>query len=281
MKTNIITFFFIALVATGLTFCGEEDQTKKEPLLTIETSPTAKPEDDAKSSGVYKGTFVGSSGSFKLIVEAGQVIGYLEVDGVEYILTTEDITPEDLGSAITNALFTDASGKVQLLFSVEADGKNPTVSLTIEGHEDVHVVVFKETSNTLLKIFEGFQYKTYPDKGVQVKAHLNIILNHDSVARVTFKSVEEFPLNNGVTGTHGAESWANDAYYWVGGDYYTTNILVYRYFPDPNNPTGPSLLEWFFAGLPMNYSDEEIHSKRQWAEGNFTYSDSTRLKRKL
>lgn len=268
-------------MAVNFTNCSEENESKKEALLKIETSPSAKAEDDAKSSGVYKGTFVGSSGSFKLIIEANQIIGYLVVDEKGYILTTEDITPSDLGNDITNALFTNANGEVQLLFSVEADGENPIVSLTIEGHSDVQVIVFKETSDVLLKIFEGFQYKSYPEQGVQVKSHLNIILNHDSVARVTLKSVEEFPLNNGVNGSHGTESWANDAYYWVGGDYYTTEIMVYRYFPNPENPMGPMLLEWFFSGLPMNYSDEEIHFKRQWQEGNFTYSDSTRLTRKL
>lgn len=262
MKGKIVAILITAFVATGLTFCSEEGETKKEPLLKIETSSSAKPEDDSKSSGVYKGTFVGSSGSFKLVIEAGQIFGYLVVDNIEYILSTEDIVPADLGMAITNALFTNANGTVKLYFSVEPDGENPTVDLTIVGHDNIEVVVFKETSDVLLKVFEGFQYKTYPQEGVQVKAHLNIILSRDSSARVTYKTTEEFKLNNGINGTHGEESWASDANYGPTQNATMDVIYVYRYYPNPENPVGPMLLEWFFSGDPMNYSDMQIDAKR-------------------
>jgi hypothetical protein len=281
MKREAIAIFIVAFTGIGLTFCSEESDTKKT-LLKIETSSSARAEDDSKSSGVYKGTFVGSSGSFKLIIEAGQIIGYLAVDGTEYLLTTEDISPEDLGNAITNALFTNVNQTVKLLFSVEVDGENPTATVVIDGHDDIQIVVYKETSDVLLKIFEGFQYKTYPELGVQVKAHLNIILNHDSLARVTYKTVDEVKLNNGINGTHGYESWASDAVYGPGSRVAFPDVIwIYRYYPDPNNPSGPNLVEHFFEGLSMNYSDQQIDAMRTWTEDSFTYSDSTRLKRKL
>lgn len=270
----------MAIVMVSFLSCSE-DEAKKEPVIAIENEPSAKAADDTKASGVYKGTFVGSSGSFKLIVEAGQVVGYLVVDGQEFILTSDDVTPESLNGAITNALFTDAGGKVELYFSVEADGENPTATLTIDGHEDVKVVVYKETSNTLLKIFEGFEYKTYPELGVQVKGHFNIILGQDSLARVAYKSIEEKSLNNGNSGSNGNQSWASEAIYHVLSFYPGDKITIYRYYPDPENPLGPQKVENVLYGDNLNYTDTKISATRHWTEGEFSYADSIRLLRKL
>src|SRR5690606_37461264 len=49
----------------------------------------------------------------------------------------------------------DVNGQtVQAYFSVDANGQNPVVQVAIPGH-DVSVAVYKETSTTLIKNFEG------------------------------------------------------------------------------------------------------------------------------
>lgn len=190
MKKTILSALLIGAVVIG---CKKEEvepqdltnQDNNPPTetvtLEVEDTPSANAADDNKSSGVYKGTFVGSSGSFKLTLEADNIKGTLVVDGVGYELTSSDVSNSDLGSAISNASFTDENGTVNLTFSVDANGQNPTVSLTITGHSNIEIVVSKETSNNQIKIYEGIQYWDNCD------LEANIALNSDNTAKGMYR----------------------------------------------------------------------------------------------
>lgn len=278
---------FVFVVASAIIFssCKKDDGpvspdgNTEEPELSIEPTPSANPEDNNKSSGIYKGTFVGSTGSFKLVLQSDQINGVIEVDGKGYNLTTTDIQASDLGSAISNAVFTDASGTVSLTFSVEADGSNPTVALQITGHSNVQAAVFKETSVNQVKVFEGYMYNTYPSSGVVCKVHLNVVLlEADTLAKVTYKETgEAISISDTSAGTCGStESWSADYVYHVNADSIEIYHWVEEVTGDPSTAMKDDLL---FE--QSTYSENTIFSVEEWSENGMNYADSTRLVRKL
>lgn len=281
MNRIILRLLFCAVILQSCGDTKETDDNLPPFVLDIENQPSAKPADDNKASGVYKGTFVGSTGTFKLIIQSNLIIGYLAIKNDDawpesYVLTTDDIEASDLNGAITNALFTNVDQTVKLYFSVNADGSNPEIELDIAGHETIDVAIYKETSETLIKIYEGFLYRTYVDEGVQVKAHFNVLLGPDSLARITYKSVEEYGLENGISGTKGEESYSSDANYRIDVWPNITQISIYRHIP---NPLDSYTSEFYFSSGEINGT--EIIHKTQWEQEGFIYADSARLKRVL
>ncbi len=281
----------LLLCSAMLQSCGDHADDNKLPpfVLEVENQPSAKPADDNKASGVYKGTFVGSTGTFKLIIQSDLIIGYLVVKNEDslwpesYVLTTNDIQASDLNGAVSNALFANTSQTVKLYFSVDANGSNPQVELHIAGHETIDVAVYKETSETLVKVYEGFLYRTYTDVGVQVKAHFNVLLGPDSLARVTYKTVEEYDLENGISGTKGEESYSSDANYRIDVWPSITQISVYRHILNPLYPGQPNMYisESYMVRGKVNETETEITYKYEWEQEGSIYADSARLARIL
>lgn len=266
MKARHFNFFLLGIMLLLIASCGEENETK-EPILEVETTPSAKPEDDTKASGVYKGSFVGSSGTFKLVVQLDMIAGFLSVDGARFLLTTKDITTADLGKAITNALFTDSQDWVRLRFSVDADGSNPIVDLEINGHTNIQVVVMKETSESQVLVYEGYRYSTHPLEGVYEKGIVNVVLDVDSVILIAYKTDSFVALNNGHTGTVPEEAWINNGIYYYQGD---QMIMTVNHQFKSIIPTGI-----------VNINEKEIWGSNQYEYENFPIADSVRLVRKL
>ncbi len=125
---------------------------------TCVTTPEAKAEHDAGSGGVYKGVIVGSSGTIALYLynTGTEVKALVSFDGKNATFTTQSLSSWSPGQAITNALFTGVIDGVNMsaYFSVDANGQNPKVQMTIPGHT-VTVAVYKETSTSLIKNYEG------------------------------------------------------------------------------------------------------------------------------
>lgn len=125
---------------------------------TCITTPEAKAQYDGNSGGVYKGVIVGSTGTIALYLynTGTEVQALVSFDGKSATLTTTSLGNWSPGQPISNALFTGTidGQTVQALFSVDANGQNPVVTVTIPGH-DVNVAVYKETSQNLVKSFEG------------------------------------------------------------------------------------------------------------------------------
>ncbi len=157
MKVIVTKFLTIILLISGtVCFLGckkestePEKEIKKED--TLET-PEAIIEHNLKSGGIYKGTMVGSSGTFKIILQNGTISSEITFEGNSKTLTTSSLNNWSTGEAISNAIFT--SGDWQLTFSVDADGSNPQVTISIPSHS-IEAIVVKETSSALVTVFEG------------------------------------------------------------------------------------------------------------------------------
>lgn len=125
---------------------------------TCVTTPEAKAEHDASSGGVYKGVIVGSTGTIALYLynSGTEVKALVSFDGKSATFTTQSLSSWSPGQPITNALFTGVIDGVNMsaYFSVDANGQNPKVQMTIPGHT-VNVAVYKETSTALVKNYEG------------------------------------------------------------------------------------------------------------------------------
>lgn len=160
MKNSLL---LLLSVFTIMSACKKDDETTPptpEPYkcTTCITTPEAKAEHNTSSAGVYKGVIVGSTGTIALYLynTGTEVSALVAFDGKNATLTTTSLSGWAPGQPITNALFTGTidGQTVQALFSVEANGQNPSVQLTIPGHT-VTVAVYKETSTMLIKNYEG------------------------------------------------------------------------------------------------------------------------------
>lgn len=117
------------------------------------TSPEAKPVNDNQSGGIYKGTFVGSSGTIKVVLQDNTISIILTFNNVTRTLTTTGLSGWSSGQAISNVTFT--SGDWSVVLSINANGSNPNVVITIPNHANIGVSLIKETSSELVRVFEG------------------------------------------------------------------------------------------------------------------------------
>ena len=131
--------------------CSEND-----PLITINDSaeelPIALSQYDNSNYGIYKGVFVGSSGTILVNLNNNGVISVsLTIDGVNYPFTsTESITENEQ----TETTFTYQNNSFS--FTVNADGSNPLITnVSIEGHPNASIIVVKENSSYVAKLYEG------------------------------------------------------------------------------------------------------------------------------
>ncbi|TNE53471.1 MAG: hypothetical protein EP338_11245 [Bacteroidetes bacterium] len=248
--------------------------------LSIESSPSAKAEDDQKSSGVYKGTFVGSSGFYKLTLQSDDISGILILNGTGYQLSTSDVSSSDLGNAISNAVFKDNSGTVNLTFSVDADGQNPIVSLNISGHTNIQTIVAKETSTNHVKVYGGPLYYSYGDS---VNAYQCVFNTNVLIAGMsgTTSIVYKYDHSNVFQGTANCD--VND-YGRIDGYEYTIasgNINMFTYVSECD--TCPQMKE-SFLGVSENgtVSDNDLFfAGGSWIESGHTLQDSLHFYRKL
>lgn len=282
MKNNILSLLLLSFVMLAGCKNNNDPISPNAPpsetvQLDVEPFASAKPEDDNKSSGVYKGTFIGSSGTYKLTIQADGIKGVIVVDGKGYNLTTNDISTSNLEDSISNAVFSDPTGTVSLTFSVDADGENPTVTLVILGHSNIMTVVMKETSTSQVKIFEGYSYAAYPEHGTQCIRQLNLILGANQIAPVTSRYYVTQDIGVDTTNFEcDYEGWVNDYQYSIAG----SSIDIFReVLEDPSDPT--SLVQDPLFGGSLSYTDYEIDGKDEWTYSGITYTDSLRIKRKL
>ncbi|MCF6128314.1 hypothetical protein L1S35_01415 [Flavobacterium sp. AS60] len=141
--------FFILFTGVFTFSCSSDDSSG--PALS--DTPLAKVEYDNSNFGIYKGVFIGSSGTVLInINNDGFLEASLTIDGSTSIYTsTESAT---LNSAMAGLTFTNGSNSFD--FSVTANGGDPTVSnINISGHPDATIVVLKEFHNVLAKCYVG------------------------------------------------------------------------------------------------------------------------------
>ncbi len=150
MKKIIILLVFSMAFAS----CSDDSNDTTTPDdNSLSTAPEAKAEFDASNYGVYKGIFVGSTGTVYVnINNNGSVSAKMIIDGTSYNFTTsEAVTNGQVTSGLT---FTNGSSSFD--FNVLGDGENPLIdNLNISGHANASVQIFKEYSFAHIKCYLG------------------------------------------------------------------------------------------------------------------------------
>ena len=141
----------ILLITLILGSCSEND-----PYISFNDSSAAVPDAlsqfDNSNFGIYKGVFVGSSGTILVNINNNGLISVsLTIDGVTYPFTSNVSITENEQTEITFAYQNNS-----FTFTVEADGSNPLITnVSIEGHPDASIIVVKENSSYVAKLYEG------------------------------------------------------------------------------------------------------------------------------
>jgi len=149
MRNNILVC--IALVF-GLSFfsCSKKDGATTTNNLT--EAPSAKAQYDASNFGIYKGVFVGSSGT--IIIDINNSVSFvaiLKVDNISYTFSTNQTVSINQPTTLNFS-----NGNNSFTFTVSANGSNPTITnLIMNGHSNPALIVVKETSTLLVKCYEG------------------------------------------------------------------------------------------------------------------------------
>ena len=140
---------FLALFLGVLTFsCSSDDSS--EPSLS--NTPEAKVAYDNSNYGIYKGVFVGSSGTVLInINNDGEVFAELNIDGNSSTYTTTETVTQGTETYLT---FTNGSSHFE--FYVNATGDSAQAyDIEISGHPNANIYVIKELSTSLVECFKG------------------------------------------------------------------------------------------------------------------------------
>lgn len=140
--------FFTLILGTLFLSCSSDDS---GPSLS--NTPDANATHDSSNYGIYKGVFVGSTGTVLVnINNEGTISADLTIDGNKKTYTTTETVTE--GSAITGLTFTNGSSSFD--FNVGSSGINPTINnINISGHPNASITLVKEYSDSLVKVYLG------------------------------------------------------------------------------------------------------------------------------
>lgn len=159
MKKIILLLFFSIFIFS----CNSNDDSSSGSTDDgLATTPEAKAEYDDSNYGIYKGIFVGSSGTVYInINNSGSISAKLVIDGSVHNFTTSETVTE--GIAVNSLTF--ASGENSFEFNVSATGEEPLIeNIVINGHPNPYIQIFKEYSFAQIKCYLGTY--TGDDSGV-------------------------------------------------------------------------------------------------------------------
>jgi len=126
--------------------------------------PDAIPADDNRSSGVYKGVLTGSNstGNLKAMIATDESTGSCDVT-----VDDEDDKADDfeIDSAGEDVQYTFSSDDFEVVIVISSDGTVVSVTVTVKGNS-MEATVMKETSDQLVKGFEGTWKGTDNDTGI-------------------------------------------------------------------------------------------------------------------
>lgn len=149
MKKLLVKLFLCTTIIFNS--CSENDPSISMNDIAEET-PDALSQFDNNNFGIYKGVFVGSSGTILVNINNNGVLSVsLTIDGVNYPFTTSETITENQQTEITFAYENNS-----FTFIVDADGSNPQITnVSIEGHPDASIIVVKENSSYEAQLYEG------------------------------------------------------------------------------------------------------------------------------
>lgn len=141
---------FLAVIFGAITLSCSSDSSSGSSLSD---TPEAKAIYDISNFGIYKGVFVGSTGTVLInINNEGELTAKLTINGSSSTYTSTESVTEDL--PIEGLTFSNGSSSFD--FYVNGDGSDPFVSnIAINGHPNANIAVVKEFSNSLVKCYVG------------------------------------------------------------------------------------------------------------------------------
>jgi hypothetical protein len=156
---KIIAMAFFAVLFVFNSCKKDDDDNNDYTCSACASTPAALAANDASSAGVYKGVLLGSTGTISISLFNGNTnaTAVVVLDEQTVTLTSTDLAGWEPGQAVSNALFTGTINgqNVSAVFSVDANGQNPQVSVGYPGHAGIVVEIYKEFSTALVKSFEG------------------------------------------------------------------------------------------------------------------------------
>ncbi|TCI93044.1 hypothetical protein [Tenacibaculum sp. M341] len=175
MKKILIFVTLIIFSVLILSCSNDNDIDSGNNDNALSQTPQAISQFDNNNFGIYKGVFIGSSGIIVInLNNDGNVSATVIIDGSTYTFNTNDVVQENQQTTINFI-----SGNNSFTFSVSSDGTNPMISnLMIEGHPNANILLVKETSVIVTKLFEG----TYTGTGGNTDAGiLNAIITSNEM----------------------------------------------------------------------------------------------------
>lgn len=176
----VFAFFVFSLLAIFTSCDDDNDEEVPTPAYVCATCadvPDALPANDNLSAGIYKGVFIGSSGTivFDVANDGSTVTALLQLDGDTIHLTSAiSWVPGNAYLAPFTGLYNGVA--VSITFTVGANGENPSVVTSdIPGHPTAEFTIVKETSTSLITCYEGTYHTTEPEDGT-----FNVIISIDA-----------------------------------------------------------------------------------------------------
>jgi hypothetical protein len=148
---------FAVVTALVLTRCSDDESPYK--CTSCVNAPEALAANDHSGKGIYKGIVIGSSGQIKIDIDNdgdGEITMTLQIDNQTFNLSTEATYNPDFGFQGVFYGTMNTANDVVITFWSSANGLDyGVVSAVIPGHDNVSIVVVKELSTALVKVFEG------------------------------------------------------------------------------------------------------------------------------
>lgn len=168
-KWIVLPLAFLAITLPQIS-CSGDDAESTDPAYVCETCadmPDALAANDQSIKGVYKGIFIGSTGTIFIDIQNGSnvITATMVLDGqsIELTSTAEIIDGEPFVAPFTG-MYNGSS--ISITFSVGLNGADPiVVTSDIPGHPNAVFEVHKETSTSLIEAFEGSYTRTGGETG--------------------------------------------------------------------------------------------------------------------
>ncbi len=155
MKTKLALIAMLAMFV----FSGCGDDASPYKCSSCVNEPEALLANDAIGKGIYKGVLIGSTGTIKFDIanDGSTITAILVIDGNEFALETDQTYNGGFEGYFYNDMGTlTEDDDISIGFYVSSDGSGfGFFGITIPGHENVSIDIFKELSTSLVIAFEG------------------------------------------------------------------------------------------------------------------------------
>ena len=186
-------------------------------FLTCSDDDSNNNSEQGDSLGTYAGIMVGSSGYYKIEITPSGSEAEINFNGEQYNLS--NVIQVQSGSQLLDLNFTN--GDISMLFSVDEDGTNPSVSFAIPGHT-IESTIDRLGLNQRLTLYEGTSSSTSGAAFFNATYNITLVDRGDCEECRSFESIEK------VTGSSSPEQIGNinrtNGFYQINGNTITFNF---------------------------------------------------------